>query len=146
VRTLVKRVLADERARFLVVGAFNTILGYLLFVGFELVIGDLVGYLVSLYASYAIAIVVAFFLHRHFTYRVTGSGRPLLDFARFASVYVVALAINTLVLPLLVEVAGWPVLLAQAIVVVFTTVLSYLGHKFFSFRRRGDEPAPSSPK
>ncbi len=73
-RGVIRRVMSDERARFIVVGAVNTVLGYLLFVGFELTIGNLVGYLVSLYASYAIAVVVAFFLHRHFTYRVTGTG------------------------------------------------------------------------
>jgi putative flippase GtrA len=62
-------------------------------------------------------------------------GNVLRDFARFESVYLVAIAINALVLPLAVE-AGVNRILAQAVITVATTVLSYLGHRYFSFRRR----------
>jgi putative flippase GtrA len=139
---IVRRLLADERVRFVLVGGFNTVFGYALFVVFELTLGHFTSYLISLYASYFIAIIVAFFLHRHFTYRVTGTGNVMLDFFRFAGVYVVALLINTVALPLLVEVAHVPVLLAQALVVVVTTLVSYFGHKFFSFRRGARKSSP----
>lgn len=134
-RAWLRRMLDDERVRFLLVGGTNTVVGYGLFALLELTIGQRVGYLVSLYLSYAIAVAVAFVLHRRFTFRVTGSGNVLLDFVRFASVYVVTLAINTVALPLLVELGGLVPLVAQAIVVVVTTAVSYFGHKFFSFRR-----------
>jgi putative flippase GtrA len=137
---LIRRLLGDERVRFLLVGGFNTLFGYLLFIIFELSLGDLVGGwvgdLVSLFASYAIATVVAFVLHRHFTYRVTGSGNVLVDYLRFVSVYLVSLAINAVVLPLLVEFAHLEAILAQGLIVVITTLVSYFGHKFFSFRRK----------
>jgi putative flippase GtrA len=136
VKTLLGQLVRDERIRFLLVGGVNTIVGYLLFALFEVTIGRVVGYLVSLYLSYAIAVLLAFVLHRRFTFRVAGTGNVLVDLARFAGVYVVALAVNTVALPALVELARLPPLLAQAIVVVFTTVLSYVGHKLFSFRRR----------
>ena len=74
-------------------------------------------------------------LHRRFTFCKHGAGNVVVDFVRFASVYVVSLAINTLILPLLVEVAGFDPLIAQAITVVVTTLVSYFGHKYFSFRR-----------
>ena len=142
---MLKRLINDQRVRFLMVGGFNTVFGYALFVLFELTFGKHVGYLVSLYLSYAIAIVVAFFLHRHFTYRVAGTGNIFLDFARFTSVYIVSLAINSVALPLLVEIGGLAPILAQVFVVGITTVVSYFGHKLFSFRRRavtaeGDQP------
>ena len=132
---MLARLLKDERVRFLLIGGFNTVFGYALFVLFQFLWGDTAGYLVSLYVSYVISILVAFVLHRRFTFQVRGTANIWTDFVRFVGVYLVALAINTIALPLLVEVAGLDPLIAQAIVVVVTTVLSYVGHKFFSFRR-----------
>jgi putative flippase GtrA len=134
-RTRSLALLADERVRFVLVGGVNTLLGYGLFAAFWLSAGDGIGYLGSLYASYAVAIVAAFALHRRFTFRVHGTGSVIVDFLRFASVHVVSLVINTAALPLLVEAGGLYPLLAQAIVVVVTTLVSYFGHKLFSFRR-----------
>ena len=136
-------VLADDRFRFLVVGGVNTALGYGLFLLFELTLGRTIGYLGSLYLSYAIATVVAFVLHRRFTFRASGSGKIIVDFIRFQTVYVIALAVNTIALPLLVELAHFPPLVAQAIITVLTTVLSYAGHKWFSFHRRNPVDDPS---
>jgi putative flippase GtrA len=132
----------DMRVRFVLVGLFNTGFGYLLFIILELAFHL---YFLSLYGSFAVASVEAFFLHRHYTYRVAGTGRIWVDFARFLGVYVVALAINSVALPVLVEIAGLPSILAQGLIVLATTMISYFGHKLFSFRRPppGTEPASS---
>ena len=140
---MVLRLLGDQRIRFLLVGGFNTALGYGLFVAFELTIGQHIGYLVSLYGSTLLATIVAFFLHRHFTYKIVGKGHMVRDFLRFETVYIASLLINTAALPLLVEIFGVPVLISQALIVVITTTVSYFGHKFLSFRRSTSEP-PSS--
>jgi putative flippase GtrA len=134
-RKLALRLLGDERVRFVIIGGVNTVLGYGLFALFDLTLGKTIGYLGALYAAYVIAIVVAFFLHRRFTFRAHESGNPFVDFLRFSLVYVVSLLINTAALPLLVELARMPPLVAQAVIVVVTTLVSYFGHKFFSFRR-----------
>jgi len=141
---LIARLLADERVRFVIVGGINTVLGYGLFVLFQLTVGDTIGYLGSLYASYVVAILVAFVLHRRFTFRVSGTGNVVIDFLRFASVHVVALVINTIALPLLVEYAHLDPLVAQALIVVVTTLVSYFGHKLFSFRR-SSPTEPTAP-
>lgn len=122
----------DMRVRFVLVGMFNTGFGYLLFVILELAFQL---YFLSLYGSFAVASIVAFLLHRHYTYRVAGSGQVWVDFARFLGVYVITLAINSVALPLLVEIVGLPSILAQGIIVFATTMISYFGHKLFSFRR-----------
>lgn len=132
-RQTVRRLLAREEVRFVIVGGINTVVGYGLFALFEL--ATPIGYLASLYLSYAFAITLAFVLHRRFTFGVSGTGHVVVDFLRFVSVYVVSLALNTLVLPLLVEVAHVAPLAAQAVCVVITTLISYFGHKWFSFRR-----------
>jgi putative flippase GtrA len=132
VRVLLLRVRAlldREEVRFLIVGVVNTIVGYGLFAVFLLFFP----YLVSLYLSYAVAVSLAFVLHRRFTFRVRGN--VLVDFVRFVGVYVVSLAVNSVVLPVLVELVGLHPLLAQGVALVITTLISYVGHKWFSFRR-----------
>jgi len=62
----------------------------------------------------------------------------LADLWRFETVYLSALAVNFVVLPLLVEIAHLPVLLAQALIVLVTSLMSWVGHKHYSFRRSGD--------
>lgn len=140
-KTRLSRLINDERVRFLIVGGINVVFGYGLFVLFELTMGIVIGYLGSLYASYVLGVIFAFVLHRRVTFRAhrTG-GSVVLDFVRFASVYVVALVFNTVGLPLLVEVGHLPPIAAQAIIVVITPLITYVGHKYFSFAR----PSPGS--
>jgi putative flippase GtrA len=149
VRALITRLLADERVRFLIVGGINTVVGYAIFAVLQLTVGHRIGgaagYLLSLYGSYVLAIGLAFVLHRRFTFKVVSSGSKVLEFLRFSSVYVVSLAINTALLPALVELAGIPPLVAQALSVIVTTLVSYFGHRFFSFRKSRQRPASIPP-
>ena len=135
-RKVLARLLEDERVRFLIFGGINTVIGYGLFALFELFLGKYIGYLGSLYVSYALATILAFYLHRRFTFRASTSGKVVVDFLRFQSVYLVSLLVNTAALPLLVEWFGLKPLVAQAVIVVITTAISYVGHKWFSFRRK----------
>ena len=131
-------MLADERVRFILVGGVNTIVAYLLFLAFEAAFGG--RYLLSLVLSYVFATLLAFALHRRFTFGVSGRHRLVADFLRFESVYVVMFVVNAVLLLLFIELAGWPSWLAQAVIVVITTVGSYLAHKFFTFTRRRSSP------
>lgn len=139
----VQSLLRDERTKFLLVGAFNTAFGYIVFVIVNLTIGrDLVRQLdvalasiVSLLLSHFISSIPAFFLYRIFVFKASG---PILrDFARFQSVYFVPITANIFALPFLVWI-GVNTLLAQGLITVTNVVVTYLGHKFFTFRRRSD--------
>lgn len=132
---VVSRLVADQKVRFLAVGGFNTVLGFATFSALTLWVLDDVrfGYLLSLVLSYACGISVAFVLYRRFVFVV--HGHVLRDLARFVTVYAVTVSVNAVVLPLLVEVAGVAPVLAQAVVVLITTLMSFVGHRSFSFRR-----------
>jgi putative flippase GtrA len=136
------RLIRDQRIRFLAVGGVNTVVGYGLFAAFNQWVFAHVpfGYLASLVVSYAIAIILAFFLYRRFVFVVQGN--LLVDFLRFVSVYVLSIGINLVALPILVELVHLPPLLAQAIILVVTTVISFVGHRYFSFRRSRIDPGP----
>ena len=123
----------EQGLRFLIVGAFNTAFGFLLFALMLHLAGDRVHYLVVLVVAMIIAVLVAFAAYRTFVFRVRGN--VLRDLGRFSLVYAGVLAANVIALPLLVEVAGLPILIAQAIVVVGTVVVNFLLHRSFSFRR-----------
>ena len=123
----------EQGLRFLIVGAFNTAFGFLLFALMLHLAGDRVHYLVVLVVAMVIAVLVAFAAYRTFVFRVRGN--VLRDLGRFSLVYAGVLAANVIALPLLVEVAGLPILIAQAIVVVGTVVVNFLLHRSFSFRR-----------
>ena len=126
------RVVRDQRVAFLAVGGFNTAFGYLLFAMLLLLLGHRL-YLVALVCAYVVSVLSAFVLYRFLVFRVRG--HVLRDLWRFVTVYLFALAVNFVTLPLLVELVHVPVLVAQAMIVLVTSVMSWMGHKHYSFRR-----------
>lgn len=148
-RELGKRFLADERVRFLAVGGFNTAFGFLIFVLADFAVGRSIAAaghrelasVVSLLISQVVASIPAFALYRLFVFKVTGN--VLRDFIRFQSVYIVPVSLNLFALPFLVWL-GLTAIVAQAIITTINVVINYIGHKYFSFKRKAVEPDPSA--
>ena len=135
------RVIRDQRVAFLAVGVVNTIFGYLCFAVFLVTVGHVWHYLGALACAHVVSVLFAFVLYRFVVFRVRG--HVLSDLWRFETVYLAALAVNFVLLPVLVEVAGLPVLGAQALIVLVTSLMSWMGHKHYSFRRAApSEEAP----
>lgn len=140
------RLVRDQRVAFLLVGAFNTAIGFLLFVLFDLTVGRvvdelagrIVGSLVTLACAHVLAVLVAFVMYRTFVFRVRG--HVWRDLVRFQAVYLVSTGINAIVLPILVQL-GVHRILAQLMILVVTVLISYFGHKNFSFRRSAKDHA-----
>ncbi len=127
------RLVRDQRIAFLLVGVTNTVVGTLWFVGFQFLVERFAGYIVVLLCAHVASVLCAFVLYRTFVFRV--KGHLLRDLARFEVVNLSALGVNLVALPLLVEVAGLPVLLSQLIITGATMLISFFGHRGFSFRR-----------
>lgn len=132
-RPVVRTMLDDTRLRFIVAGAVNTGFGFGCFVVYQQLIGVHWGYMWTLLLAHCTSVLFAFVTHRSLVFRVTGN--LLRDLWRFESVYLVTLGLNAVLLPLLVEVGGLPVIIAQAAITVANVVVSWLGHSRFSFRR-----------
>lgn len=133
-----RRLVSDQRVAFLGVGTVNTGIGTVAFIGLQLTLGRVTHYLVVLLCAHVISVLCAFMLHRRLVFRV--SGNLLVDLMRFETVYLSALGVNLLLLPLLVEVFGLPVIASQLLIVFVTSLISFFGHKHFSFRRRKEIP------
>jgi putative flippase GtrA len=130
-----RRLLADQRVRYLLVGTTNTVIGYAVFAVFDLTVFATLthGHLLSLFPAYGISIVIAFILYRRFVFHV--SGQMTRDFVAFVGVNLFAIGLNLVLLAVLVSVVDLPALVAQAVALLATVLLGYLGHREVSFRR-----------
>lgn len=131
----VRRLLELELVRYGLVGVVNTAFGYGVFIALQLTLGTVVHYLVVLVVANAVSIVEAYVLQRWLVFRFTGGWWAGL--LRFSTVYLVALAINAALLPLLVEVVGLAVIPAQGIAIALQAFGTYVAHRLFTFRRPG---------
>jgi putative flippase GtrA len=136
------RIVHDQRVAFLIVGGINTVVivggintvvGFAWFIGFQLLLQDWLGYMVVLLCAHVASVLCAFVLYRRFVFRVRG--HVIRDLGRFEVVNLAALGINAALLPLLVEVFGLQVLVSQSLIVSVTMLVSFFGHRGFSFRR-----------
>jgi putative flippase GtrA len=126
-------VARDQRVAFLAVGAVNAASGFFWFALFYWLVGQRYGYLTALALAHVTSVSCAFWLYRHLVFRVRG--HVWRDLARFETVYLSAFAVNLLVLPVLVQIVHIPVLLSQFGIMFVTSLMSWLGHKNFSFSR-----------
>lgn len=139
-------VVKDPRLAFLIVGGLNTGIGFVAFVFFQHFVGrhaGRYGYMVTLGCAHVVAVLCAFWLYRHLVFRVRG--HVLRDLARFESVYLTSLGVNAALLPLLVELVGLTPIASQFVVLIFTTFISWFGHKHFSFRRHPSDSNEVAP-
>ena len=128
---LVRRALEREEVRYLVV-AGSVAAFYLSVVALLLAIS--VQYMIAILIAQAVTISMAFPTYRRLIFRSAGPWRR--DLPRFVGVWAGGFLAGVVATPALVELAGLDPLLAQVIAVVAVAVLSYLGHRFVSFRDR----------
>jgi putative flippase GtrA len=128
-----RALLQRQEVRYLLVGGYNTVFGYGLFALSDTLFKSYVNYEIILVACQVVATINAYVFYRLLVFKP--EGQVIRDFLRFSTVYVIALAVNLIALPVLVEGLGMNVLIGQAIVVGGTVCASYLAHKHFSFRR-----------
>ena len=136
-RSQARNALRDKRIRFVLAGGVNTGFGFGCFVVYQDLVGVRWGYMLTLLLAHCTSVLFAFVVHRSVVFRVSGS--LLRDLWRFESVYLVTLSLNAVLLPLLVEVGGLPVIIAQAAITAANVVVSWLGHSRFSFRRPAEQ-------
>ena len=121
----------SSSVRYLLVGTYNAGVGYLIFYLINYAFGDDIHYLLVLVTSYFFSLTHAYLGQRWVVFRSTGHlGR---EYLRFFIVNIIGMVGNMLLLIAFVE-SGAGLMVAQAISVLIVTVLSYFGHRFFSFR------------
>lgn len=126
-----------QQLRFLLAGGYNTLFGYLAFGVLFLLLGRRLHYLVIGILAYIISLVSAFVVYRHLVFRSTDLWHK--SFVRFNLSQLFALGFGMAGLYALVEFGHLNPLLAQALVMIASVLLTYVLHRFFSFRARTNE-------
>ena len=121
-----------EKIRFLLVGGFNTVVSYLLFALLYEVIG--LHYNTALAVQYLITVNMSVLTMRYYVFR--SKGNFLREFTKAWSVYIFIFFFNAAMLNLFVEILGLPPLIAQALYLVISTVVTFILHKYLSFRKK----------
>jgi hypothetical protein len=118
--------------RYLGAGAVSAATYYGLFAAIWLIAGGRISYLIVAVVANAATAASTYSLYRRVVWRSPAAG--LRGFLRFYVVCLSALAYSFVGLPLLVEWAGLPVLVAQAIVVITSPLINYQLQRFWTFR------------
>jgi putative flippase GtrA len=129
------------KIRFLLVGVWNTIFGYLVFVGLDYLFNlffspRYVAYMSAAVLANIIAILNAYIFHKFVTFRSPVRGLAMIpELVRFFSMYLFSFFLGLVLLPVFVELFHLDPKIAGALLIPITTIISYLGHSRFSFRQ-----------
>jgi len=128
-----RRLFADKKARFLVVGGINTVWGIAAYPILYLLLNPLgVHYLATLVLSYAVSIAFSFTTQKYVVFRTRGNIAK--ELSKFLGLQSVILALNLLALPLFVNATSGSPVAVQVVLSVFVAIVSYFFHNHVTFR------------
>lgn len=128
------RLWHSRQIRFIAVGVWNTLAGYLLFVLFYSLLAQRWPYPVLAVMTHGCAVTQAFICQRYLVYRSQNGW--LNEYGRFHLAHLGLFLVGLSALAALVEFWGWHPLVAQGFVTVGTALASYFVHTYFTFRRK----------
>ncbi|MBR4105831.1 MAG: GtrA family protein [Alphaproteobacteria bacterium] len=117
----------SEQIRFVLVGGFNTVASYILFVCLNLVFS----YQITLIITYFLAINLSIFTMRYYVFR--SNGNWIEQYSKAGLTYLFMMALNYIFLYVTVDILGQPDWLAQAEYTILSTIAVYLMHKKVNF-------------
>lgn len=133
-----------EKLRFLLVGGFNTVFAWSVFALLNWIfmqinmragwnISEIVVANVALIVQYVITINFSFITMRYYVFR--SHGNFWREWAKAWSVYIMLYSINAPSISFLMWAFGLDAWWAQAIYLIFSTIVTFLLHKYYSFRQ-----------
>jgi len=121
-----------EKVRFLLMGGFNTAIGYMVFLSFYFLFKNTLHYQIILFSSYAPSTIVSFLTFKIFVFRT--KGRWLREYIRVFMSSIIVYLVNIIILHICVEIFKIYIPISQLISILFFTIASYTIHKYFSFQ------------
>jgi putative flippase GtrA len=113
--------------KFSFVGILNTIVGY----GAFCILLTWCNYMVSLIISHIIGVTHSYVWNKYWTFKTKKIG--IKEFVKFNSVYVIVFVVNAIALFFLVGTLNFNPRIAQLFVLPIITIISFTGHKYWSF-------------
>ena len=127
---LLKPKITKTVLRFIFVGVLNTIVGYS-FYSFFIYLNR--HYSLASLASQVIGTIHSYFWNKYFTFK--SQGYSLSEISRFLLVYLASYLINLFFLFILIDLLSANKFLAGLITLLITTLISFFGHRYFSFKK-----------
>lgn len=115
--------------KFSLVGVLNTVIGY----GVFFISSLYINYLLALIFSHIVGVIHSFIWNKYWVFR--SSKNKIREFLKFYSVYGVMLLINIAMLYYFVSILNISPQISQLILLPFLTILTYTGHKYWSFKK-----------
>ncbi|QSF44669.1 GtrA family protein [Paenibacillus tianjinensis] len=115
--------------RFIIVGILNTIVGFGVYAIYLHFINN--NYLQALITSHIIGVAHSYIWNNKWTF--TMNKISFKSIVRFISVYAITFFVNLLLLSLFIDRIGTNKLIGQGLALFITTLVSYTGHKYWSF-------------
>ena len=131
----------QTKVRFVLVGIWNTIFGYLIFVGLDYLFNLIfspryVAYMSAAVFSNIIAVTNAYFFHKHLTFKSETRGMAAFhEYIRFYIAYLFMFVTSLILLPIFIEFLYLDPKIAAAVITLILTVVSYISHSHFSFHK-----------
>jgi len=118
---------------YLVVGGWNSFFAYGCFSILYYLVNERLAPSLIVAIAYAVASVNGYLTFRHFVF--TPVRHALVEYMRYQAVYLPILAVNLVALPVALRYTSLSAYTIQALFAVFAIVASYLGNKYFAFRK-----------
>lgn len=120
-----------QKIAYLLVGGWNTLFGYAIFVLLYSLLHQMLHYTLILVISYIFCITNAFMSYKFIVFKTKGN--LLREYLRFYIVYGASFIVNIALMLIIVEFLKIRPIPAQSVILFFMTIVSYLGHKHYSF-------------
>jgi putative flippase GtrA len=115
--------------KFGLVGLLNTLIGY----GVYFILLRWINYLIALFIAHVIGVANSFFWNKYWTFK--SKNKYHAEILRFVLVYAFTFIINVILLSLAVSKYHINAKIAQALILFLVTLISFFGHKYWSFRK-----------
>jgi putative flippase GtrA len=141
VASLTSHIPAGQFARYLVVGLWNTLFGYVSFAALTAAFTPVIpySYVAASVLSSLLSITIAFLGYKFFVFKTKGN--YLREWTRCVVIYSGSILIGVILLPILVGVIRHTTAyyraapyIAGAVLTAFGVIYSFFGHKKYSFR------------
>lgn len=120
----------EKFIKFGLVGVINTIISIVIFnilnfIGADILVANTIGYICGMLNSYL--------FNNRWVFKV--NSKEISTIGKFIVVNLITMLINNLILMLLVTYISVNATVAQIIALIFTTVINFIGNKFWTFTK-----------
>lgn len=121
-----------QLAKFIIIGAVNTLVSVLFFVFFIKLLGENV-YQLCLFLSWLVSSFSSFTLQKIFVFQTKGNW--LKEYAKCLISWAIGYGINAVSLAVIIHLLEYHVIIAEIIALILTIISTFLLFKFFAFKR-----------